>query len=69
MSRVGKVMKKESLDNILGPKCGKSGLFRKLGLALGLGLGLGLPILLCDKFFFFFCQYIFYKDGQIADRS
>ena len=20
-------------------------------------------------FFFFFCQYIFYKDGQIANRS
>ena len=44
MSRVGKVMKKESLDNVLGPKCGKSGLFLKLGLALGLGLGLGLAI-------------------------
>ena len=29
MSRVGKVMKKEFLDNALGPKCGKSGLFSK----------------------------------------
>ena len=37
MSRVGKVMKKEIFDNVLGPKCGKSGLFQKLGLALGLG--------------------------------
>ena len=44
MSRVGKVMKKEFLDNVLGPKCGKSGLFQKLGLALGFGLGLGLAI-------------------------
>ena len=44
MSKVGKVMKKEFLDNALGPKCGKSGLFPKLGLALGLGLGLGLSI-------------------------
>ena len=44
MSKVGKVMKKEFLDNALGSKCGKSGLFPKLGLALGLGLGLGLSI-------------------------
>ena len=22
-----------------------------------------------EDFFFFFCQYIFYKDGQIANRS
>ena len=29
MCRVGKVMKKEFLDNVLGPKCGKSGLFSK----------------------------------------
>ena len=29
MSKVGKVMKKEFLDNVLGPKCGKSGLFSK----------------------------------------
>ena len=44
VSKVGKVMKKDFLDNFLGPKCGKSGLFQKLGLALGLGLGLGLAI-------------------------
>ena len=37
-------MKKEFLDNVLGPKCGKVDFFRKLGLALGLGLGLGLAI-------------------------
>ena len=37
-------MKKEFLDNVLGPKCEKSGLFQKLGLALGLELGLGLAI-------------------------
>ena len=42
VSKVGKVMKKEFLDNVLGPNCGKSGLFSNLGLALGLGLGLGL---------------------------
>ena len=29
MSKVGKVMKKEFLDNVLGPTCGKSGLFSK----------------------------------------
>ena len=44
MSKVGKVMKKEFLDNLLGPKCGKVDFFQKLGLALGLGLGLGLAI-------------------------
>ena len=27
--KVGRVMKKEFLDNVLGPKCGKSGLFSK----------------------------------------
>ena len=27
--KVGKVMKKDVLDNVLGPKCGKSGLFSK----------------------------------------
>ena len=44
MSKVGKVMKKEFLDNLLGPKCGKVDFFQKLGLALVLGLGLGLPV-------------------------
>ena len=29
MSKVGKVMKKDVLDNVLGQKCGKSGLFSK----------------------------------------
>ena len=29
MCKVGKVMKKEFLDSVLGPKCGKSGLFSK----------------------------------------
>ena len=29
MCKVGKVMKKNFLDNVLGPKCGKSGLFSK----------------------------------------
>ena len=29
MSKLGKVMKKEFLDNFLGPKCGKNGLFTK----------------------------------------
>ena len=42
--KVGKVMKKEFLDNNLGPKCGKVDSFQKLGLALGLGFGLGLAI-------------------------
>ena len=28
------------LEKVLGPKCAKSGLFQKLGLALRLGLGL-----------------------------
>ena len=27
------------------------------------------PFLTSSSFFFFFCQYIFYKDGQIANRS
>ena len=44
MSKVGKVMKEEVLDNVLGPKCGKVDFFQMLGLALGLGLGLGLSI-------------------------
>ena len=44
MCKVGKVMKKDFLDNVLGPKCGKVDFFQKLGLALGLGLGLGLAI-------------------------
>ena len=44
MSKVGKVLKKEFLDNVLRPKCGKVDFFQKLGLALGLGLGLGLAI-------------------------
>ena len=44
MSKVGKVMKKDVLDNFLGRKCGKVDFFQKLGLALGLGLGLGLAI-------------------------
>ena len=42
MSRVGKVMKKEIFDNVLGPKCEKVDFFQKLGLALGLGLGLAI---------------------------
>ena len=29
VSKVEKVMKKEFLDNVLGPKCGKSELFSK----------------------------------------
>ena len=29
VSKVGKVMKKEFLDNVLGPKRGKSGFFSK----------------------------------------
>ena len=29
MCKVGKVMEKEFLDNVLGRKCGKSGLFSK----------------------------------------
>ena len=29
VSKVGKEMKKEFLDNVLGPRCGKSGLFSK----------------------------------------
>ena len=44
MSKVGKVMKKEVLDNFLGPKCGKVDFFQKLGLALGLGLGLAIQL-------------------------
>ena len=44
VSKVGKVMKKEFLDNRFCPKCGKVDIFQKLGLALGLGLGLGLAI-------------------------
>ena len=44
MSKVGKVMKKEFLENLLGTKCGKVDFFQKLGLALGLGLGLELPV-------------------------
>ena len=44
MCKVGKVMKKQFLDNVLGPKCGKVDFFQKLGLALGLGLELGLAI-------------------------
>ena len=44
MSKVGKVMKKDVLDNFLCRKCGKVDIFQKLGLALGLGLGLGLAI-------------------------
>ena len=44
MSKVGKVMEKEFLDNRLGPKCGKVDIFQMLGLVLGLGLGLGLAI-------------------------
>ena len=39
-----KILKKEFLDNLFGPKCGKVDFFQKLGLALGLGLGLGLPV-------------------------
>ena len=44
MSKVGKVTKKELLDNVLFPKCGKVDFFQQLGLVLGLGLGLGLAI-------------------------
>ena len=44
VSKVGKEMKKECLDNVLFQKCGKVNFFPKLGLALGLGLGLGLAI-------------------------
>ena len=40
--KVGKVMKKVFLDKVWAPKCAKSGLFSKAGLALGLGLGLRL---------------------------
>ena len=38
-------MKKEFLDNVSGPKCGKSAIFQKLGLTLGLGLGLAIQVL------------------------
>ena len=44
VSKVGKVMKKEFFDNVLGPKCGKVDIFQKLGLALGLGLGLAIQV-------------------------
>ena len=37
-------MKKNILENVLFPKCGKSGLFQKLGLGLGLGLGLAFQV-------------------------
>ena len=40
VSKVGKVMKKENLDNDLCPKCGKVDFFQKLWLALGLGLAI-----------------------------
>ena len=33
-------MKKEFLDNNVGPKCGKVDFFQKLGLGLGLGLAI-----------------------------
>ena len=43
VSKVGKVMKKEFLDNVLGPKCGKSGLISKARVSVRvIGLGLGL---------------------------
>ena len=38
MSKVGKVMKKEFFDNILGPKCGKSGLFSKARVSVRVGV-------------------------------
>ena len=44
VSKVGKVMEKDFLDNRLGPKWGKVDIFQILGLASGLGLGLGLAI-------------------------
>ena len=44
MSKVGKVMKKEFLDNLLGPKCGEVDIFQKLGLVLGLELRLAIQV-------------------------
>ena len=38
------MMKKEFLDNVLGPKCGKSGLFSKARVSVRVRLGLGLAI-------------------------
>ena len=44
LCKVGKVMKKEFLDNVLGPKCGKSGLFSKGRVNVRVRVRLGLAI-------------------------
>ena len=48
MSKVGKVMKKEFLDNVLGPKCGKSGLFSKAKVSARVKVRVGVSYSSCE---------------------
>ena len=49
MSKVGKVMKKELLDNLLGPKCGKSLLFSKARVSVRVRLRVRVSYSSCEN--------------------
>ena len=49
MCKVGKVMKKEFLDNVLGPKCGKSGLFSKARVSVRVRVRVGVSYSICEN--------------------
>ena len=49
VSKVGKVMKKDVLDNFLGRKCGKSGLFSKARVSVRVRVRVGLAIQFVKK--------------------
>ena len=49
MCKVGKVMKKEFLDNVLGPKCGKSGLFSKARVSVRVRVRVRVSYSICEN--------------------
>ena len=49
VSKVGKVMKKEFLDNVLGPKCGKSGLFSKARVSVRVRVRVRVSYSICEN--------------------
>ena len=49
MCKVGKVMKKEFLDSVLGPKCGKSGLFSKARVSVRVRVRVRVSYSICEN--------------------
>ena len=49
MSKVGKVIKKEFLDNVLGSKCGKSELFSKARVSVRVRVRVRVSYSICEN--------------------